>query len=65
MAKRKVTIEIEVESMGLYDSVQLKEFTIKVQSVISDAVQKETKRWNRFADSKMCLTLSSNKNEVL
>ena len=31
MSKRKITIEIEVESMGIYDCVHLKEFTIKLQ----------------------------------
>lgn len=65
MAKRKITIEIEVESIGIYDHVHLKEFTIKLQSAITDTVQKETKRWNRFASSKVCLSLSLNKNEVL
>jgi hypothetical protein len=65
MAKRKITIEIEAESMGVYDSVHLKEFTIKLQSAISDVVQIQTKKWNRFASSKVCLTLSSNKNEIL
>jgi hypothetical protein len=65
MSKRKITIEIEVESMGIYDCVHLKEFTIKLQSAISDVVQIQTKKWNRFAGSKVCLTLSSNKNETV
>jgi hypothetical protein len=65
MAKRKITIEIEVDCMNLYDTDYTPEFTTKLQLAITEVIQKETRKWNRWTDSKMSLSLISNKNEKL
>jgi hypothetical protein len=65
MAKRKITIEIEVDSMNTYDVDYTPEFTTKLQISIADTIQKELKNWNRLHQNKMLLSVSTNKNEKL
>ena len=65
MPKRKLTIEVEVETMGSWDVDYTPEFTSKLQLKIGDVIQKETKRWNRWHGVKMLLSVSTNKNERL
>jgi hypothetical protein len=64
MAKRKITIEIEVETMNSWDTDYTPEFTSRLQLAITDTIQKETRKWNRFNRS-MRISLLSNKNEVI
>lgn len=65
MTKRKITIEIEVDRMNLYDTDYVPEFTTKLQLEITEVIQKETRKWNRWHDNKMSLSLISNKNEKI
>jgi hypothetical protein len=65
MSKRKITIEIEVETMSSWDVDYTPEFTSKLQLKINEVIQKETKRWNRWNGIKMLLSVSTNKNETL
>jgi hypothetical protein len=65
MSKRKITIEIEVETMSSWDVDYTPEFTSKLQLKIGEVIQKETKRWNRWNGIKMLLSVSTNKNETL
>ena len=62
---RKITIEIEVETMSSWDVDYTPEFTSKLQLKINEVIQKETKRWNRWNGIKMLLSVSTNKNETL
>lgn len=66
MAKRKITIEIEVDSLTSYTSndTAIKQFTNELQLEISKTINKKTRRWNIW-NTKMVLAFVVIKTEQI